>query len=251
MGVLVPASFEPMRDPIRMLRLLCLALPGAVEKVSHAEPTWFCGEKGKVFCMSSDHHHDDRVGLWCPQPPGAQQALVGSDPERFFVPPYVGSKGWVGVRLDTPDVDWDEIAELIEESYRLVGPKRLVAKLDARLSKDEAYARLDEICRALPEVETKPFGGHTSPAWRVRDKIFCGSGEVGRARMTIKGAPGAQEALVASDPARFFVPPYSGPKGWIGVHLDDPPDWDEIRELVEDSYRLVAPKTLVRRLDGP
>lgn len=112
------------------LRRICMALPDAFEKLSHAEPTWFAGEKGRVFCMYSDHHHDDRVGFWCPQPEGVQDVLTGSDPERFFRPPYVGGKGWIGVRLDVPGVDWEEIAELVEESYRLVAPRRLVSKLD-------------------------------------------------------------------------------------------------------------------------
>jgi hypothetical protein len=109
-----------------------MTLPEAVEKLSHAEPTWFAGEKGKVFVMCSDHHHDDRLGFWCPAPPGAQEALVGSDPERFFVPPYVGGKGWVGVRLDVESVDWDEIAEIVVDAYRLVARKGLIARLEAR-----------------------------------------------------------------------------------------------------------------------
>jgi len=114
----------------------------------------------------------------------------------------------------------------------------------------DVYKRLGKICMALPEVEMKPFGGHTVPCWRVRDKIFCGTGQTTRPRMNVKGAPGAQQALVASDPERFFVPAYTGPKGWIGVWLDRDPDWDEIAELVEESYRLVAPKRLAAQLDA-
>ncbi len=117
------------------------------------------------------------------------------------------------------------------------------------MRKSDAYRKLGKICMALPEVEMRPFGGHTAPAWRVRDKIFCSSGQTARARMTVKGAPGAQQALVASDPDRFFVPPYSGHKGWIGIWLDGEVDWDEIAELVEESYRLIAPKRVVAQLD--
>lgn len=113
------------------LRKICLAFPEATERLSHAEPTWFVRGK-KVFVMLSDHHHDDRVGFWAPAPPGAQEALTRSDPERFFVPPYVGGKGWVGVRLDVPDIDWEEIEEIVEDAYRMVAPKRLIAKLEAR-----------------------------------------------------------------------------------------------------------------------
>ena len=87
------------RPKIERLRKICMSFPGVSEKLSHGEPTWFAK---KVFVMVSDHHHDDRVGFWCPAPPGAQEAFVGSDPERFFVPPYVGGKGWLGVRLVSP-----------------------------------------------------------------------------------------------------------------------------------------------------
>ena len=82
--------------------------------------------------MLSDHHHDDvHLSFWCPAPPGVQDALVSESPGRFFVPPYVGHRGWLGVYLDVPQ-DWDEIAELVAEAYRLVAPKRLTALLEAR-----------------------------------------------------------------------------------------------------------------------
>jgi hypothetical protein len=112
------------------LRALCLALPGVTERLSHGEPTWFVGGK-KTFVMFANHHHDDRLAFWCAAPEGAQQLLIASDSETFFRPPYVGVRGWVGVRLDVPDVDWAEIADLVADAYRQVAPKRLVAQLDA------------------------------------------------------------------------------------------------------------------------
>ena len=116
------------RDPLEALRKICLALPETTERLSHGEPTWFVRGK-KTFVTYADHHHDDRLGFWCAAPPGAQQAIVASDPERFFVPPYVGGRGWVGVYLDVP-VDWDEIAEIVEDAYRMIAPKKLVENLD-------------------------------------------------------------------------------------------------------------------------
>jgi hypothetical protein len=80
--------------------------------------------------MFADHHHDDRLAFWCAAPPGAQETLVAADPGRFFRPPYVGHRGWLGVYLDVP-VDWDEIADVVEDAYRVVAPKTLVAQLDA------------------------------------------------------------------------------------------------------------------------
>jgi len=116
-------------DTLETLRQLCLALPETTERLSHGEPTWFVRGK-KTFVMYANHHHDDRLGFWCAAPDGAQEALVGSDPERFFVPPYVGHRGWLGVRLDVP-VDWDQIADLVTDAYRVVAPRKLVAELDA------------------------------------------------------------------------------------------------------------------------
>jgi hypothetical protein len=116
-------------DPLEALRRLCLALPETTERPSHGEPTWFVRGK-KTFVTYADHHHDDWLAFWCAAPPGVQEALVASNPEQFFVPPYVGGRGWLGVRLDVP-VDWDEIAELVADAYRAVAPKRLLAELDA------------------------------------------------------------------------------------------------------------------------
>ena len=118
-------------DPLETLRRICLGLPEVTERLSHGEPTWFVRGK-KTIVTYADHHHDDRLAFWCAAPPGAQETLIASDPARFFVPPYVGGRGWLGVRLDVPAVDWDEIADLVVDAYRQVAPKRLVAQLDAR-----------------------------------------------------------------------------------------------------------------------
>jgi hypothetical protein len=115
-------------DPLPRLRELCLRLPEVTERDSHGEPTWFIRGK-KTFVTYADHHHDDRLGFWCAAAPGDQQSMTAANPERFFVPPYVGHRGWLGVYLDVP-TDWDEIAEIVEDAYRVVAPKTLVARLD-------------------------------------------------------------------------------------------------------------------------
>ncbi len=107
--------------------------------------------------------------------------------------------------------------------------------------------RVREICLALPEAQEKSFGGHTSPAFRVRDKLFVMISE-DQTSMTLKAAPGVQEALVGDDPEQFYVPPYVGSKGWVGVRLAADLDWDELAELLRDSYRLVAPKRLATQV---
>ena len=114
------------------------------------------------------------------------------------------------------------------------------------------YAAVQEICLALPDAVEVETWGH--PTFRVRNKMFaaCGAGdnEAGelRATITMKAEPGEQPSLLAEG-YPFFYPKYVGGKGWIGIHLDRHTDWDEIAELVEESYRVIAPKSLVKRLD--
>ena len=120
-------------DPIDSLRDLCMALPEVTERLSHGEPTWFVRDK-KVFVMLANHHHDDRLAFWCAAPEGAQEMLIESDWERYFRPPYVGHRGWLGVYLDVP-VDWDEIEELVTDAYCLIAPAKLADQ--ARQASDE------------------------------------------------------------------------------------------------------------------
>jgi hypothetical protein len=114
----------------------------------------------------------------------------------------------------------------------------------------DALARVRALCLALPEAEERPFGDHTAPAFRIRDKFFAMTSEDGSS-MTLKAPKGVQAVLVTSDPARFFVPKYVGHIGWVGVRLDlsRPPDWDELAEMIAESYCLTAPKRLAARVD--
>jgi predicted DNA-binding protein (MmcQ/YjbR family) len=111
--------------PIAKLRRLCLALPEAVEKEAWGDPTFRV--RDKIFAMPKQG--DGRLSLWAKAPPGGQEHLVAADPARFFVPPYVGHRGWIGMRLDA-DPNWDEVAEVVRRSYRLTAPKRLLALLE-------------------------------------------------------------------------------------------------------------------------
>ncbi|HLB24548.1 MAG TPA: MmcQ/YjbR family DNA-binding protein [Dehalococcoidia bacterium] len=119
------------------------------------------------------------------------------------------------------------------------------------MARKTPLARVREICLALPEAHEQVFGGHTTPTFRVRDKIFVMAPENddGRTAIWCKAPPGAQGVLVGSDPDRFFAPPYVGPKGWIGMRLHGAPDWELVRDLIVDSYRMTAPKRLAKLLD--
>jgi hypothetical protein len=114
---------------LKQVRKICMALPEVTERPSHGSPTWFIRGKKTFVMFLNDHHGDGRLAIWCAAPPGVQGELVEEEPERFFVPPYVGHRGWLGVRLDV-DVDWDEIAGLAEDAFRQVAPKTLAALLD-------------------------------------------------------------------------------------------------------------------------
>ncbi|MGW6917743.1 MmcQ/YjbR family DNA-binding protein [Kitasatospora sp. NPDC054939] len=109
------------------LRAICLALPEAEERISHGEPTWFTGPapRGRVFAMFADSHHDDLLAVWCPAPPGAQTTLTTEDPDRYFRPPYVGHRGWIGIRLDLEPLDWARIEDHILDAHTLIAPARL------------------------------------------------------------------------------------------------------------------------------
>ena len=117
-------------DVVAPVREICLALPEVTERLSHGAPTFFVrGKKTFVQVWPEGHHGSDFDHLWCAAPPGAQEELVETEPDRFFRPPYVGGRGWIGVRLDT-GIDHDELAAICEEAYRVVAPPRLVALLD-------------------------------------------------------------------------------------------------------------------------
>jgi len=116
------------RKRLRILdqvRRLCLGLPETSERLSHGAPTFFVRERRSFLMVLSDHHGDGRFAIWCAAPPGVQGMLVAGDPGRFFVPPYVGHRGWLGMRLDRPFAD-DELAGIIEDAYAEVAPAKLV-----------------------------------------------------------------------------------------------------------------------------
>ena len=118
---------RPAARALERLRAICLALPEATEQETWGDPTFRV--RHKIFAIQRSG--DGRLSLWCKAPSGAQEILVGADPARFFVPPYVGHRGWIGVRLDGK-VDWDEVADLVADSYRMTAPKSLEARLDQR-----------------------------------------------------------------------------------------------------------------------
>ncbi|MBX7083409.1 MAG: MmcQ/YjbR family DNA-binding protein [Nannocystaceae bacterium] len=110
---------------LERVRALCLAQPGAIEKPSHGAPTWFTpGSRGRVFAMFDDHHHGaEHVSVHVAATHEVQAHLIAEQPARYFVPPYVGGKGWVGVVIDV-DPDWNTLAQLLHEAFAMVAQPR-------------------------------------------------------------------------------------------------------------------------------
>ena len=116
----------PQTPQVQRVREICLALPETAERLSHGEPTFFVGKK--VFAMFANNHHDDgRIAVWIPVPPGAQAMLIDGAPEKFFRPPYVGVRGWVGIEL--AEISTEELAHHLRTAWRLIAPKRAQAAL--------------------------------------------------------------------------------------------------------------------------
>jgi hypothetical protein len=258
------AAPSPADAAFDRVRAICLAFPGAEEKLSHGSPS-FLVTKGRMFLtFVDDHHADGRLAVWLKSTLEEQRRHVAMDAERFFVPPYVGVGGWLGVRLDLPNTDWIELAMLVEEGWRAVAPKRLLEhgvgvaprkplpppprrpKTDERAAR-EGLERLTKICLALPEATCERESRHA--AFRVKNKVFAyfldnhhGDGIVAAC---FKGDKRANNALVEKEPKRFFSPAYIGARGWVGMRLDVARvDWKDVARRAAASYRSVAPKKL-------
>lgn len=251
-------------DISETVREICLWFPEAEEFLSHGAPNFRV--RGKTFATYAvNHHGDGRIALWLPLPAGAQDRWVTDDPERYFIPPYVGPRGWVGVRLDR-GLDWDDIAARVREAYvhvahptltRGLGPLPVIAAPSATIDPAEfdplntraaqrVLEQLRALCLALPAAsEALSFG---TPVWRVGKKTFANLYAYHQ-RIRVSVWVGMEmQAMLAADP-RFEIPAYMGHNGWIAVDPTEMADWGEICALVEQSYRHYAGKRMLAELD--
>jgi hypothetical protein len=124
------------RRELDRVRRIALALPEVNERLSHGAPCFFVRDKRPLCYYHDDHRGDGRISVWCPAPSGVQEELVSAEPERFFRPPLSARgtfSGWLGVYLDTSGdntVDWNEIAAILDDAFRILAPKALIAELD-------------------------------------------------------------------------------------------------------------------------
>lgn len=254
------------KDINQAVREVCLSFPEAEEYLSHGSPN-FRVRKGKTFAIYVvNHHGDGRIALWLNALEGAQAHYTRAEPRHFFVPPYVGPRGWLGVNLDK-GVSWKRVAQLTREAYEKVAPAALIARIGrtieikpptATLRADQfdpmqsARAQqvlkfLRKICLALPETsEDKQFG---SPVWRAGKRVFAQAYAYDK-RLRLAFWVGVdRQGLLTSDP-RYEIPPYMGHNGWIALNVTRRCDREEVRALALDSYRHFALKRMLAKLEA-
>jgi hypothetical protein len=260
------------------VREVCLSFPETEEVVSHGSPDYRV--RGKSFASYVvNHHGDGRVALWLNSPSGSQDYHVKSEPKHFFVPPYVGPRGWLGVHLNK-GLSWQRVASLTRQAYEKVAPRTLATSLSetvqiktkpAKLAAHEidplksrtaqsVLKRVRQMYLAWPEVtEHVQFG---SPVWRVGKKTFAWV-HVDRniSSSSKRGArlPGprlelyfwvgvAAQSLMTAD-KRFHIPAYMGHNGWIALDVTDGCDWKEIHGLAFASFHHFALTRILKAFD--
>lgn len=114
-----------VRSVLTRVRKVCLSFPQTSERLSHGSPTFFIRGKRSFVTFQDNHHGDGRLALWCASSAEIRGMLVSGAPQHYFIPPYVGYLGWIGVRLDL-DLEWEQIAGVVEDAYLTVAPKKLI-----------------------------------------------------------------------------------------------------------------------------
>ena len=254
---------EKAKDIPDAVREVCMSFPEVEEKPSHGMPDFKVnGKTFATFCVN--HHGDGHIALWLNAPPGAQAFFTQGEPEHYFVPPYVGPRGWLGVDLDS-GLSWDQIALVTRQAYEKTAPASLVADIGETISIDpptetidpvlfdpmnSARAQsilptLDELCTGLPEViRGDQFG---RPAWKAGKKTFVIATHKAR-RMRLEIWVGVELQATLTDDPRFEIPAYTGHNGWILLDVEEHIDWSEAEDLILGSYRHFALKRMLKAL---
>lgn len=243
---------------------ICLGMPETSEVISRGSPNFRVA--GKTFAIFQiNHHGDGRIALWLHSPAGAQEFYVEDNEACYFVPPYVGPSGWLGVTLDQ-GLDWQVISQRIFEAYTHVAPARLRVLQDQAVELEPPtesvdadvfdpfqkpeiaaiQAKISEFCLALPEVTPdQQFG---TPCFRAGKKNFC-TLHFYRGRLELSvWAGGEEQALRTADP-RYRIPQYIGHRGWLNLDIHDRADIGEVEELILESYRHFALKRMLKQMD--
>jgi hypothetical protein len=248
------------KDINQAVREVCLWLPEAEEFLSHGSPNFRV--RGKTFAAYVvNHHGDGRIALWLNAPAGAQDLYVRQEPKHFFVPPYVGPRGWLGVHLNK-GIAWTRIAKLVREAYEKVAPPALSrtvgdtiqikpptkglspTEIDPMRSKraQAVLKKLREICLSWPETsETTQFG---APCWRAGKKSFA-LAYYDKERLMLAFWVGVDRQAMLTADKRYKIPQYMGHIGWMSLDVTEDCDWQEVRSLALFSYRHFALRRMI------
>ena len=246
------------------VRQLCLAFPEAEELTSHGMPNYRVRGKKIFATFATNHHGDGRIALWLNTPAEMQDAYVRAEPKYFFVPPYVGPGGWLGVRLDT-GLAWKRVAPIVQVAYERVAPAKLVGQLKKTPSVPapkrritvadidpkntprgkQILASMRKICLALPETsEGAQFG---CPVWLAGKKAFA-LAKCHDDRWSVSFWVGVHTQLLMTDDPRFTIPTYMGHNGWIALEVTRKHNESELESLALESYRHFALKRMLALL---
>lgn len=247
-----------------VVREVCLGLPEAEEKLSHGTPDFHV--RGKTFATYAvNHHGDGRVALWLNSPDGAQRLYSERDPDYYFVPPYVGPRGWLGIELNQ-GLSWDRIAQHVVAAYNKVAPKSLVqdesvlgkikppsrlptkAEIDPMQGRKEksVLAKFEKRIQHYPEVSPDTQFG--SPIWRAGKKTFANFYHH-QGRLYFSAWVGLDQQAMLTLDKRYHIPAYTGHNGWIALDIEEELNWSEIDSLTDQSYRHFALKRMLKALD--
>jgi len=246
---------------------VCLSFPEAEEGTAHGSPHYHV--RGKTFAMYTiNHHGDGRISLWLNSPPGAQEIHVKGEPKHFFVPPYVGPRGWLGVHLNK-GLSWKRIAVLVREAYEKVAHPKLraaigdtieIAPPNVKLTPEQidpmksARAQrllklMRKICLAWPETSEEVQFGY--PVWKAGKKSFALAYFRGDALKAGFWTGVDRQGLLITADERFTIPMYMGHNGWIELDVTKSANEAELRHLATDSYHHFANKRMLNQLGLP
>ena len=253
------------KDITATVNELCLWFPETQRIISHGSPDFRVA--GKTFATYViNHHGDGHLALWLKLPAGAQSLYVDAEPEYFYVPAYVGPKGWLGVDLDQ-GMDWSRIADLVRQAYVHVAPRSISAKLPEGPDLEPPTQTIDpiefdplvaphrklllrqiaDLCLALPETsQDRQFG---NPCFRAGKKNFCTvSMHNGRLQLSIWAGSDAQASLTFDK--RYQIPPYTGHNGWLNLDIEEGLMAGEAESLIDQSYRHFALQRMLKVLNA-
>lgn len=245
------------------VREICLWMPETTEVPSRGSPDFRV--RNKTFATYVvNHHGDGRVALWLRSPAGHQAYFSEADPQHFFVPPYVGPRGWLGMSLNT-GLNWASVVAQVRDAYETVAPASLcqslgatptfeppaempsATEIDPLLGKrpQEILAQVRDLISNWPEIsEGTQFG---KPVWRAGKKTFITVYHQ-KGHTWVSCWVGGELQLTLTEDKRYRVPAYTGHNGWISLDVENTFDPDEVQELLLGSYRHFALKRMLKAL---